>query len=1243
MSEFTPQQQAAITGTGNLLVVAGAGTGKTRTLVGRCLRLVAEEHVSLENILMVTFTEAAAAEMRGRLRGKLRELQSAQPDDEHLAQQLALLDTARISTLHSFCLQLAREHFHELGLDPQFSVLDEEQTRPLQREALDELLEHHYVGTDEVSRNVRDLIRVVGRGSDHRIRQLVTTLHAYTQALPGPDRWLEEQLRRGAQAEPLEWRAAFLEAVAAWRDDWIDELRSSDNEVPAVQQCLDVLQNLSASATAAEAARGLQQVLFADDDENWPYGSKGKVRDPLRRFFEEAEFLGALLPDAKGNDPLAQDWEWSRHLVAALVSLTREFTAEFSARKRELGGVDFSDLEQCALRLLRDGDTGAPTATARTWRERLAHIFVDEYQDINEAQEAILVALGRDGPEANRFIVGDVKQSIYRFRLANPKIFQRYQSEWSSPADLRVAVPSLDSRKTGRRRKSNADLLTPLLPGFGLEPAEASPVRTGVAGGGRTFRLSENFRSRGALLNFINPLFAGLMREDIGGVNYEPLEFGAPEKRAALAATHDTSPRVEFHLIARGETPTEADDPDEDVAAPDLLAVEREARLVARRLRELKESEHPIWDDKLAAFRPVEWRDMAVLMRSPKGRAEAFAMEFSKAGVPLATARDGFFASLEVADLLNLLKLLDNPLQDIPLLAVLRSPLVGMSLDELAEVRAASNLKPFWTALGKTSNIEGPASGTKAKVEVFLAQFARWRELVRHTSLSQCLETALNETHYEALLLAGERGGEHVANVRRLLDLARQFDPYQRQGLYRFLRFVQAQEDGELDLPATAPPTGNAVQLLSIHRSKGLEFPVVVLAGLGTRFNEQDLHGSILLHEKLGLCPKITPPGADQSYPGLTHWLARRAERRELRGEELRLFYVALTRARDALILVGTTNLKTDAAKWASGPPAPLATNQISDARSHLDWLRMWLPLATADDEWRDERSGANQLLQWQIHDEHDDHFADTSSTRGERVYETNEPPEDAATAVAALITRLARPYPSEWATTQAAKTSVSDLRRRAADDTDNEVRQLFQANIRRPKPGDIGRQTKPGLSAAEVGTAHHTFLQFVELARTGDTAELQSEADRLRQAGVLAPEQVAALDFATIAQFWQSEAGRRIRAKAGHVRRELKFTARFAPSELDEVTRAAGTQPFEDEFVVVQGVADLVVLLPKEIWLLDFKTDAVRTDGVADRSTFHEPQLKLYALALNRIYRKPVTRCWLHFLACGMTAKMEL
>jgi ATP-dependent helicase/nuclease subunit A len=1220
-NSFTPDQQAAIAGCGNLLVVAGAGTGKTRTLVARCLRLVADERVSLENILMVTFTDAAAAEMRARLRAELRQLQAARPADPHLAEQLALLDTARLCTLHSFCLQLAREHFHELGLDPQFSVLDEPQTRPLMRATLDALLERHYTGTDAEAQAVQALIRTVGRGGDGRIRQLVLKLHAYSQSLPNPAGWLDEQQQRFAQTEPREWRQWFREAVTAWRDEWEGRVALFADEAPAAALCLTALRQLPAQPTLAEAGVALRAVqTAAQDDANWPRGTKGTVRDPLKPFFADTEFLCGLLPDEQGNDPLQQDWEWGRHPMTALLSLTREFTAAFTRAKRELAGVDFADLEQCALQLLREPATGAPTAIARDWQARLAHVFVDEYQDINAAQDAILTALSRAGAAANRFLVGDVKQSIYRFRRANPNIFSDYARRWAEP---------------------DAD--------------------------GRRISLADNFRSREALLDFVNPLFAALMREAVDGVAYEPLKFGAPEKRAALSRSAGTpaqpaGPRVEFHLIARADDEDEGDAAEEsrpeEKPVVDLLATEREARVVARRLRELEAGAHLVWDDAEKRFRPVRWSDMVVLLRSPAGRAEEFAREFSKAGVPLVAARDGFFSSLEVSDLLSLLKLLDNPLQDVPLLAVLRSPLVGLSLEELVAVRTAHKHGLFWTALarlhheGRTPKAEGgtpPADAWAAmrnaawvKADAFFRGFAAWRELVRQASLSQCLEAVLTDTHYEALLLAGVRGAERVANVRRLLDLARQFDPYQRQGLFRFLRFIEAQKEEELDLEPAPPQTTDAVRLMSIHKSKGLEFPVVALAGMGTQFNEQDQRGPLLVHERHGLCPKITPPDADQNYSSLPHWLAARGERRELRGEELRLLYVALTRARDTLLLVGTTNGKADGVKWGAAPAAPIATSGVVGAHSHLQWLLAWLPQATKETDWQDERRGTNALLRWRIYADNDPLFTESVPTPAPAAAPAAAVGDDTA-ALAQVTARLAWHYPFAAATREPAKRSVTALVRGQAQ-ADEEAAPVEKS--RGPGPASrvrrVARPATDKLSAAEIGTAHHTFLQHLTLARADTVPGLRAEAERLRHAGALTAAEAAALDFAALAAFWTSPAGARLRAAAGHVRREVPFTARFTPAELAALGVRPAADFAADEFIVVQGIVDLALVAEREIWLLDFKTDELTPAELDARAQHYAPQLRLYAAALERIYARPVTRRWLHFLALRQTVTVD-
>jgi ATP-dependent helicase/nuclease subunit A len=601
----------------------------------------------------------------------------------------------------------------------------------------------------------------------------------------------------------------------------------------------------------------------------------------------------------------------------------------------------------------------------------------------------------------------------------------------------------------------------------------------------------------------------------------------------------------------------------------------------------------------------------------------------------LTAARDGFFESLEVSDLITLLRLLDNPLQDIPLLAVLRSPLVGLSLDELAQVRSHNAEKPFWTAL-MVFQRTADRNAAWTKIDLFARQFTRWRELVRQASLSQCLETVLTETHYEALLLAGPRGEERGANLRRLLNLARQFDPYQRQGLYRFLRFVEAQADEDLDLPPALPATADAVRLMSVHKSKGLEFPIVALAGLGTRFNEQDLNEQVLLSERYGLCPKITPPEADQSYPGLPYWLARRSERRELRGEELRLFYVALTRARDALLLVGTAPRKASTVRWSGSGASPINTTDIVNARSHLDWLLLWLPQVTAENSWSDERQGHNSFLRWQLYDENDPVFADRKAPVEEPSPANAGGLDEIEEQIVRVTGRLAWTYPFPAATVETAKTSVSVLRRRQPDEGEGEAKSLFP--FRAPRRGG---KRDGSLSAAEIGSAHHLFLQLAAFDRLADATTVRQEVERLRDDGSLTVAEAAALDVGALASFWQSVLGQKIRAQRRDAHREIPFTARFSAADLAAAGLPLNIPP--GEFVVVQGVADLAVILPGEIWLVDFKTDELNLEELDRKAKVYQPQLTLYALALSRIYRRPVTECHLHFLSPGVTVPVPL
>ena len=1203
MKPPTPAQFEAIKARGNVLLEAGAGSGKTSTLVARCLdRVLDGRHpVSLDEILMVTFTEAAAAEMRQRIREELGRRAAVEPAHQRLHEQIALLDQAPIGTLHGFCLRLIREHFHELGLDPQSQVLDAGEARLLAEETVRELFDEHFHGADAAESPVLELIRQYGDGDDTPIQRQVQIVHHFLQTLPQPARWLERQEEFWNTFDALAWTCLLLAEISERRPGWQEQLDEQPAGNLVAHRCAAWLRALPASPTREQAAGVLRQLADQRAEEHWPRGTKGKFREPIIDVLDDATALASFAgPTPSGDDPLAEDFRLAQPQVLALLGLVREFGERFAVRKRQRAGLDFNDLEQFALRLLWDDAAGQPSAIGRAWRQRLGEVLVDEYQDINEAQNRIIAALSREGAAANRFLVGDVKQSIYGFRLARPDIFLRYADLWH-----------------------------------------------GEAAAGRVLPLTENFRSHEAILEFVNRCFGQLLRPEIGGIGYPEaahLRFGDPTGRRSLSRAGDPQARVELCLrVTRpgrrasggdgenGETGDEAGEAEQSNA-------EHEAHNVACRLAELRAAGEPVYDRQLCQLRPVEWRDMAVLLRATAGKADIYARAFARAGVPLVARRGGFFAAIEVADLVNCLQLLDNPRQDLPLLAVLRSPLVGLSPDELVAVRMAAPRAPdFWTALRRFHELADDEAGpAHRKVHRFLTLLDRWRELARRGSLSQCLEEVLDATQYLAWLDAQPRGREQSENVQRLLELARHYDAWQGRGLHRFLEYIRL-ADADTDGPEPAAPTAaNAVQLLTIHASKGLEFPIVALADLQKPFRRDAPLAGFGLEESLGFCPEIRDEARGRSYPSLALVRATRLADRRAHAEEIRLLYVAFTRACDRLLLFGTTPESRPAKDWAIPSEGSLSQRKILGARSLLDLIGPLIPGLCEKADWAAVSCGVARLIKWRVVTEDDEPASPCPAAEP-------APPEDRLVVVGpGLPQRVTFQYPWLDATRTAGKTTVTRVRRQLADLAETETGKFGERPSGRTRASATQRPSRDGISAAAAGIAHHTFLQHVELERATDLDLLEGERQRLVVAGILSGAEAAALRLEHIQRFWSSDVGGAIRGRPVQIHRELEFTAAFTREELAALGGLpATTDPSNRDQVIVQGIVDLAVLGPAEIWLLDFKTDRLAPADVAAGTRTYEPQLELYRRALTRTFQRPVPRVWLHFLQPGTTVEL--
>ena len=944
--------------------------------------------------------------------------------------------------------------------------------------------------------------------------------------------------------------------IRDWRDRWIQILTPIRSENDYVEQALTGVTAIPNDGEFSQLADPLSVIRKPG---RWANGTPAELKKRMDRCYAEAAQFGDWLNVSDGQSGLEEDWNHVRSDMATLLKLVREFDRRFTEAKREIGGVDFADQEQLTLRLLGDESNGVQDQC----REWFQQVMIDEAQDINRAQDAILSSVSGE----NRFIVGDIKQCIYQFRLTDPRIFDGYARRWS-------------------------------------------------AGGGQVIPLQDNFRSHEGVIRFVNRLFESIMVPQVGGMEYDEsagLEFGGAESRSVDADVDEGEARVEIDFVA-------AKSEDGNAAG---TTVELEARMVASRFQALKTGGYQVFDRDSKRMREVEWSDMAVLLRSPSTGAEVYVREFRRFGIPLQARRAGFYSSIEVADLINLLRLLDNPRQDIPLLAVLRSPLVGWDVEEMGWLRVGHGKESCWESLRRLADGEDE-SVVKRKAATFRELFGQWRTLVRQSSLSHALEVILEQTHYEDLLAVQPRSEERVGNVRRLLDLARQYDPYQRQGLHRFIKFIDSQEEADVDLEPAPPSVSNTVRLMSVHQSKGLEFPVVAVGGMGKQFNEQDFKAALTVDEDLGLCPQVFPSGPEQRYPSLPLYLARQRGRRELRGEELRLLYVACTRARDLLILAGAMNCRSD--DLVDLMSRRLDHELIASAKGPFDWLLPWMG---AGDGLVEGLKGEMDCCSWEIWSVDDNRLEAANSKK-------EEAGEDSSDSLAGadpdeMADRIEFAYPFDGATLETAKTSVSDLRRRAAD-ADDVAKPRFNTMTSFDEP-----LKRPGkMSAAELGTLHHAFLQRIDPARSGSPQELRAQANEMLQVGELKEEEIRALDYSALAGFWASTVGRAFMAGDGSLERELPFTVRFAAGDLQALNVGEHQELDDEDFVVVQGVVDLALIESERILIADYKTDHFAIGDLDAKLQIYVPQLKLYALALERIYQRSVESAWLYFLSHG-------
>ena len=1201
---WTNEQQAAIDSRGQtLLLSAAAGSGKTAVLVERIIRRLLDKEypIDITELLVVTFTKAAAAEMRDRIGTALMKALS-ETKDPRVERQLALLPSAQISTLHAFCQHVIRKYFYTIDLDPAFSIAGEEELNLLCRQVLEDVFLSYYED-DEKASILYPLADMFGsdRGDDI-LMDTVSRMYTYARSLAWPEHWLKEAARAydvapDAVIDDMVWAGPIKDAVrrileedAHLYDGVLYHLRQREAFAPA---CDTFVAEQAALRQAAQArswndlSRFVRAIDFPrlkslrklSDDDKAVWERCKKVRDDVKK--DVIKTLQSVYFSATPEEWL-DGMRAMKPVMDGLVTLTLDFAKAYGAAKKEKGWIDFSDLEHFCLQILLAPDASpehpVPSAAAEELRSQYEEVFIDEYQDTNGVQELITrLVSGED----NRFMVGDIKQSIYRFRLADPTLFlEKYQS---FSRDEKAVQRCID--------------------------------------------LGRNFRSVPVVLDAVNAVFSRAMTAEAAGMDYgerEKLYAGrqAPDDERWIGGP------VEVDIV-----PTPSDEEDDDGST----AFEKECRFIAGRIGELLASGR-MAARKDGTLEPLSYRHIVVLLRSMAGKADVLIQALQEGGIPsYAEQSGGYFAAVEVQVMLALLRCIDNPEQDLAMAAVLRSPLVGLDETALAGVRLAGD-GTLWQNLPAFVASLPDGVDEKEDLQQFMAAFDSWRTYSRRHGVAELLQRLYDDTAYVDFVGAMPGGDVRQANLKALYDRARQYEEAGFRGLFRYLQLMDKMKEDGLDLaPAkVVSEKEDVVRIMSIHKSKGLEFPVVFVADMGKAFNRRDTQDQILFHNRLGIGLKQYDPEWRMSYPTLI-WSGIAAQLRwEGTAEEERILYVAMTRARDQLILTGhSSHIDRDWQRWTS-------RLNPAQAKSYFDWVMpaALAPFGAKADADYARPGAAWQDAVWQVRIAK----AVPAGTVEEGAYD-GEPRLEAlrrgdltGTPVPSwLDEQLSWQYAYPQAVRTAAKFSVSEVKRRYQELHSDELQDEAALSV----PAAAVIPTAPGeddafaalppwlageeaaVSGAQRGTALHKALQYITPAADQTTATLRREIDAFVRQGLLSREEAKLVYVPVLAAFCQSDIGRRM-AESPELHREYPFTVLLAGGDPLPETETG-------EQILIQGVIDCL-FREDDAWILvDYKSDRLETAD-AFRSRY-AVQLALYKRAVEQITHRPVEETYIYSL----------
>ncbi|MCI5648957.1 MAG: helicase-exonuclease AddAB subunit AddA [Fusicatenibacter sp.] len=1233
--KWTPEQQQVIELRGrNLLVSAAAGSGKTAVLVERILAMIKDpvHPIDIDQLLVVTFTRAAAGEMKERIGRALAESMEKDPENVHLQRQQTLLHHAQISTIHGFCSSVIRNYFQLIDLDPVYRMADEGEMKLMKSDIAGSVIEDAYASENPEFLN---FVECYASGkTDGQIDDLILRMHEFSMSYPWPEEWLDDcckayEITDAGELCKSSWMEALIEETRRNLEGILIRIRENRKtaQKPEGPYMYDVM--LAEDEHQVEVLLEKQQfdeLVEAFSALEFPVLSRKKdptVSDALReQVKQERDQCKKLLKGlweqffAKNSAQIVRELEICRGPIKVLVELTKEFGRRFAGQKRSKNIMDFSDLEHFALEILVRKENGklVRTEAAKELSRQFCEIMTDEYQDSNFIQEALLLAVsGEEEGRLNRFMVGDIKQSIYGFRLARPELFlEKYQTY--SPED-------------GKQQRID---------------------------------LYRNFRSRAEVLETANAVFRRIMCKELGGIVYDErarLYPGAkfPQKEETSGSevsegnSFDPSYETELILLDR-EDPDLEDDRDKEAL------MELEASVVAERIRRMVGVEQ-ITDTKTGQYRPVEYGDIVILLRTVSGWGETFQRVLQSEGIPVhTTSRTGYFSAIEVVTVLNYLHICDNPRQEIPFTAILRSPIVGCTDEDLAKIRCVEKELKIYEACGKYA-VSGEDPILRERLSKFLNQLEQVRSRVPYTPIHELITQILDLTGYEGYASAMPGGRQRRANLQMLVEKAVEFESTSYRGLFNFIRYMEQLQKYEVDFGEVNiyGESADTVRIMSIHKSKGLEFPVVFLSGTGKKFNQMDSRASLVLHSGFGIGADAIDPIRRVKAPTLRKQVIRQAMQRENLAEEERVLYVAMTRAKEKMILTGIVSKLekkvSECASLAGWKEEVLPYQTIISATSYLDWLLsafsksscFWGLYQAYDVPVPENCRLSADPLPVTIQIAEPGRLVEEELLRGmeqkvreEKIKNLSLEPGEKEGLARLIEERFGYRYPYEQLQNLPVKMTVSLLKQSEREESEMGMELYPPTEVVPILPSFVKKDHPELLKGADRGTAYHRFLECLDYSHAGSIRELREQLAMLVEEGRVNQEEADCIYLKSIAAFVSSGIGRRMKHafEKGVLHREQPFVMEVSAAEADP------SYPLEEK-ILVQGIIDAWFPEADGLVLVDYKTDRV-TDGTGwmliDR---YEKQLAYYREALERLTGRTVREQYLYSFSLGKELRL--